>query len=143
MDLRRLRVGEWVTTASGVALLISLFLPWYRDTSGFGALAVIDVLLTLIALGAILLGVVTALQQVPALPIALGALVGLSGILAVLLVLLRVVDLPDAATGREAGLWLALVAAAGIVGGAATAIRDERWPRAPKTEIEGIPAPRP
>jgi len=143
MDLRRLRVGEWVTTASGVALLISLFLPWYRDTSAFEALAVIDVLLALIALGAILLGVVTALQQVPAVSIALGALVGLAGILAVLLVLLRVVDLPDAVAGREAGLWLALAAAAGIVGGAATAIRDESWPGAPKTEIEAIPAPRP
>ena len=30
MDLRRLRAGEWIAGVSGVVLLVSLFLPWYR-----------------------------------------------------------------------------------------------------------------
>ena len=34
MDLRRLRAGEWVAAASGVALLVSLFLPWYGGAGG-------------------------------------------------------------------------------------------------------------
>lgn len=29
MDLRRLRVGEWIFGVSAVALLVSLFLPWW------------------------------------------------------------------------------------------------------------------
>ena len=30
MDLRRLRAGEWLAAAAGVALVVSLFLPWYE-----------------------------------------------------------------------------------------------------------------
>ncbi len=29
MDLRRLRVGEWIAGISGVVLLVSLFVPWW------------------------------------------------------------------------------------------------------------------
>jgi hypothetical protein len=29
MDLRRVRVWEWLTGLAGLALLVSLFLPWY------------------------------------------------------------------------------------------------------------------
>ena len=44
----KLRAGEWITAISGVALLVSLFLPWYGadelDTSsGFESLAVLDI----------------------------------------------------------------------------------------------------
>ena len=67
MDLRRLRVGEWVAAASGVALLVSLFLPWYEPTtSGWESLAAIDVLLALVAASGVLLAIVTAVQRVPA-----------------------------------------------------------------------------
>ena len=47
MDLRRLRVGEWLAAVSGLALLASLFLPWYGPGSvtGWEALSAIDVLL--------------------------------------------------------------------------------------------------
>ncbi len=34
MDLRRLRAGEILLAASGVALLVSLFLPWYGHWRG-------------------------------------------------------------------------------------------------------------
>jgi hypothetical protein len=148
MDLRRLRAGEWLTAASGVALLVSLFMPWYTvgdaaDASGFESLAAIDVLLGLVAASAVLLAVVTAAQREPAVPIALSALVALAGMLGVLLVLFRVVDLPDGAGGRDWGLWLSLATAAGIVGGAMVAMRAEVHPGAARTEIEAIPAPRP
>jgi len=143
MDPRRLRAGEWVTVASGLALLVSLFLPWYGEASGFEALSVIDVVLAAIAISAVLLGVVTAQQRVPAVPLAVSALVELAGVLGLLLVLLRVVDLPGGADERAWGLWVALVAAAGVVGGAAIAMRDESWPGAPRRDIETMPAPRP
>ncbi len=123
MDLRRLRAGEWVAAASGVALLVSLFLPWYRPEvcitgypvrdvtdcpglTGWESLAAIDVLLAFVAACGVLLAIVTAVQSVPAVPIALSALVTIAGALGVLLVLFRLADLPDDAD-RAAGRALA------------------------------------
>src|SRR5689334_8585576 len=64
MDLRRLRVGEWIVGACGVVLLISLFLDWYGDPSetAWEAFSILDVILALVALAAISVPVVTAIQ---------------------------------------------------------------------------------
>jgi hypothetical protein len=160
MDLRRLRAGEWVAAASGVALLVSLFLPWYEfdicavlaselatsdcpTMTGWEALAAIDVLLAFVAASGVLLAIVTAVQRVPAVPIATSALVTISGTFGVLLVLYRVIDMPDGAAAREWALWLGLAGAAGIVAGAFIAMRDEIRPGATRPDIPAIPAPRP
>jgi hypothetical protein len=150
MDLRRLRMGEWLAAVSGVALLVSLFLPWYGMTfygpgsaTGWESLSAIDVLLALVAASAVLLAIVTATQAVPAVPIAVSALVSLAGLFALILVLLRVLDIPDWASGREWGIWLGLAGAVGIIAGAMLAMREETLPSAARVEIEPIPAPRP
>ena len=160
MDLRRLRAGEWVAAASGVALLVSLFLPWYRPEvcitgypvrdvtdcpglTGWESLAAIDVLLAFVAAGGVLLAIVTAVQSVPAVPIALSALVTIAGALGVLLVLFRLADLPGDAIARQGGLWLGLAGALGIVVGAFIAMRDEIRPGATRPDIPAIPAPGP
>jgi hypothetical protein len=159
MDLRRLGAGEWMASISGVVLLVSLFLPWYEfeicvvpytdlsrgcpTMSGWEALAAIDVLLAFVAASGVLVGIVTAVQRVPAVPIATSALVMFSGTFGVLLVLFRVIDLPDGVAGREWALWLGLAGAAGIVAGAFIAMRDEIRPGATRPDIPAIPAPRP
>jgi hypothetical protein len=149
MDLRRLRVGEWITAISGVALLVSLFAPWYGSedvpaTSGFESLAVLDVLLALVAAAAVALLIITAAQRLPAVPLTVNTLICLSGLLAVLLVLIRVVDLPDDADVRKWGLWLGLAGALGIVVGSLIAMRDERPSRPGRpTDLSGRPAPPP
>jgi hypothetical protein len=159
MDLRRLRVGEWLAAVSGAALLVSLFLPWYGAGGGsstaWEALAVLDILIALVAASAVVLLVVTATQRVPAVPIALSACVTFAGAIGVGLVLIRVASLPDGADGREWALWLGLAGAVGIVVGGAVAIRDERIsppgrptdltgrPTAAQPEIEPLPTPRP
>jgi hypothetical protein len=145
MDLRRVRVGEWLAAVSGVALLVSLFLPWYGPDSvtGWESLSAIDVLLALVAASGVLLAVVTATQPVPAVPIALSALVTLSGLIGLALVLLRAVDLPDWAGTREWGLWLALAGTIGIIAGSLLAMRKESLPGAAPVDVEAIPAPRP
>ena len=33
MDLRRLRAGEWFAGVGGIALIVSLLLPWYEGTA--------------------------------------------------------------------------------------------------------------
>jgi hypothetical protein len=155
MDLRRLRVGEWLVGAAGLLLLVSLFLPWYRDTTGWEAFSIIDLILALLALAAISVPIVTATHRVPALPLALESLVALFALLGLVLVLIRVLNLPGEADGREAGLWLALIGTLGIFGGGMVGMRDER--RSPKgkhtdlagvpvgspPEVETVPAPRP
>ena len=136
MDLRRLRAGEWIAAVSGVALLVSLFLPWYTvaeaaagtgwtayaplataTTTGWESLSFLDVILALIALFAIALLVVTTTQSASAVPIAMDAVLTLAGIIATLLVLIRVIWLPGDADGREWAIWLALAASLGIVVG--------------------------
>ena len=46
--VRRLRRGEWLAAAGGVALLAVLWAPWYDDANAWRAFAVLDVLLALL-----------------------------------------------------------------------------------------------
>src|SRR3954469_19419095 len=142
MDLRRLRAGEWIVALSGVALLVSLFLPWYEaGRSGWEALKLTDVILAVIALAAISVFVVTANQRVPAVPVALEAIVTLLGFVAVVIALVHAIW-PDG--GRDSGLWLALAATVGVSAGAWLGMREERMAGVPPPpEIEPLPAPRP
>jgi peptidoglycan biosynthesis protein MviN/MurJ (putative lipid II flippase) len=159
MDLRRLRAGEWIAAASGTVLLLALFLPWYtadaeHSTTGWESFAVLDIVLALIAASAVALLLVTATQPVPAVPVALAALVAIAGFVATVLVLIRVLELPEGAAGREWALWLGLAGSLGVLTGGLLATRDERLsppgrhtditgrPAPPPPEIEAIPAPR-
>jgi len=147
MDLRRLRAGEWLAAVSGVALLVSLFLPWYEageaTASGWESLSAIDIVLAFVAACGVLVAVATAAYAVPAVPIATSALVNLVALVGVILVLLRLFDLPDWAGGREWGPWLALASDIGVIGGTLLTMRDEIRPAGTRVEIEAIPAPRP
>jgi hypothetical protein len=163
VDLRRLRVGEWITALAGVGLLVSLLLPWYRtcapgggcdeQITGGQALAVNDVVFALLALAAVGLLVVTAMQPTPAIPIAYEALLFLVSMVGGVLALVRLFSLPEPASGRAFGIWIGLAGAIGITFGAALAMRDERLsgpggltdatgrPMSAPPEIETVPAP--
>jgi hypothetical protein len=159
MDLRRLRAGECIAGVSGLALLVSLFLPWYGDEAGsrtgWQSLGALDIVLAIVALAALAIPAVTAAHRVPALPLAHQSLTTLAGCVAVLPVLIRVLNMPDWAVEREWGLWVGLASTLGVAVGAAMAMRDERLtgegrhtdqtgvPVAAQREIETLPAPRP
>lgn len=166
MDVRRLRVGEWAVGAAGLVLLVALFLPWYRGEegtpppagwsayapledgartlTGWQALGALDVVLALLALAAVAVPVVTAAYRVPAVPLAHQTLVALAAPLVTLAVLVRVLNLPDWATGREIGLWTGLVATLGVTAGALIAMRDERRsPAGRHTDLTGVPVSQP
>jgi hypothetical protein len=148
VDLRRLRAGEWLAAAGGVALIVSLLLPWYGappddSRTGFEALSIVDVLLVLVALVALALAVLQATQDGPAKPIAAGVLSVPAGLLATLLVAFRLIDAPADALEVRAGVWLALVAALAIVAGAWLSIATERVRGLPPDiEPELRPSPR-
>ena len=127
----------------------------WGSRTGWESLGALDVVLAVVALAALAIPVVTAIQRVPAVPLAHESLTTLVGLLAVVLVLIRVLNMPDWATEREWGLWVALAATLGIVVGGLIAMRDERLSRggrhtdltgvpvAAQPEIETLPAPRP
>src|SRR5215203_6086965 len=110
MDLRRLRVGEWVLGASGLLLLVALFLPWYElregivvgppdvldaRASAWDAFTVIDLLLAVGALAAIAVAAVTATHATPAVPLAMESLITLFALVLLVLVVFRLADPPD------------------------------------------------
>ena len=138
MDASRLSFGERVAGASGLALLVFMFLPWYVEDVGLGpenlsawsALAFIDLLLFLIAALAIAMATARAAHALPRnLPAPPGTILAAAGALAVLLVLYRIVDIPspeiaDADTGRKFGVYLGLIASLGIALGGLSAMNE-------------------
>jgi hypothetical protein len=147
LDLRRLRLGEWLAAAGGVAMIVALALPWYavggRTATGFQALTVIDVLLTLIALLALALAVLQATRDSPALPVGAAVLTAAFGIVGVLLVLFRLIDDPFTGSSLRPGAWIGLAAAVAIEASAWLSL-DNEYVRGlpPDPEPELRPAPR-
>jgi hypothetical protein len=168
MDLRRLRVGEWIVGASGLVLLVSLFLKWYgigqgaavgpvadldAYASAWDSFTILDVLLALGALAAIAVVIVTSLHSTPALPLAMQSLLTLVGFILLVLVVFRLIDPPDVqfvegGGGRQdvteltrgVGAWLGLIGTLGITAGSLVAIRDERLsPAGRHTDLSGVP----
>jgi hypothetical protein len=140
-----------VAGASGLALFIILFLPWYGgkatgsvpgagsfsvsggDVSGWQAFSFIDILLFLVAAIAVGLTVARAMDAMPDLPQPPGLIVAAAGALAVLLVLFRLLSTPDSGVSglgvdievtRKIGPFLALIAAGGITFGGYTAMNE-------------------
>jgi hypothetical protein len=138
VERTRLSASQLIAPAGGVLLLVALFLPWYsRDTDIAGAVInqtwtawqatpVIATLLFLVGVAAIVA------------PSAPGAFRGdrlamLLGVLGLVLVLFRALDLPlpdvdlvqgdHADSSRSVGLFLALLATAGIAYGGRLAAR--------------------
>jgi hypothetical protein len=148
LDLRRLRLGEWLAAAGGIALIVALALPWYEvggeSVSGYEALTVIDVLLTLIALLALSLPVLQATRDSPALPVGAAVLSTVFGILGILLVLFRIVDDPFTGSSLKAGAWIALIAAVAIEAAGWLSLDNEYVTGLPpdrEPELRPTPAP--
>jgi hypothetical protein len=153
MDVRRLRPGEWLSLAGGVALIVSLFSTWYTlsagaltaSASGWQAFTVIDVLLALVAAGGIALAVVQAVETRPALPVAASVLLVPVGFIGVLLVVFRLIVQPgpNELVDLGAGAWLGLAATLAISAGAWLAVGDERMrhvPPGPEPELRKLAA---
>jgi len=129
--------AEFVAAVSGAALVVAPFFDWYgyevgvaeASASGWEALSAIDIALTLIGAVAVIHWVARGSGWLDRpLPVAPAAVLTGMGAIALLLVVFRIVDLPDAVAaadldGRRVGTFLAMFAAAGIVLGAAAALK--------------------
>ena len=148
MELSRLRRGELIAAIGGLVLLFSLlFLNWYSigasvstplgnfsvgaslgawDKQGFtGTLANLVILAA--ALSAVGLGVLAAMPQTFALPVAASALTTALGIAAVVLVFGRMVfqPLPNEFVDLEIGIFIALAGAFAVTAGGWLSMDEE------------------
>jgi amino acid transporter len=139
----RLRDGEWVAGAGGVALLAALFLDWFSGASAWQALSVLDVVLTLLALVPLALVVLQATRESPSLPVAFSVLTTIAGALATLLILYRLLNQPgpNDRVEVELGAWIGLAAAVVTAVGGWRSTRVEAIPGARRPPIEDLPAP--
>ena len=130
MSLIRLRAGEWLALTAAVALIVSLFLPWYVGVSGFEAFTVIDILLVLVAGVGIALAILQATRTSPALPVGFGVLTVVVGAIGTLLVLFRLIDAPGPVE-VSTGAWVGLVAVVAMTVGGWLSIGNEH--------VRGVP----
>jgi hypothetical protein len=134
VDTSKLSLGEQIAAASGIALIIFLFLPWYgASVGGFSAtgtgwesMSFIDILLFLIGLVAVGVPVARMTDSMPE-DVPGAMLVLAAGALGVVLVLYRIIDIPNPDVpdilnnnidySRKIGVFLGLIATAGIAYG--------------------------
>lgn len=138
MDSSKLGVGEIVAGISGLALFVFMFLPWYgidsvggfgvdgADVSAWEAFSFIDVLLFLVAVVVVGLVIVQLAETTPDMPAPPAQIIMVAGIVALVLILFRLLITPginadgleiDVDLGRKIGVFLGLIAAAGITYG--------------------------
>jgi hypothetical protein len=168
VDLRRLRIEEWLTGIAGAILFIALFLPWYRSEvtgakyTAWQAFGSLDVLLAFVALLALVVAVVTAVHPTAAVPMAGASLLALAGLPATALAISRVVTPPSLGgqvetlsgaptrhvahgVALEYGVWIGLGGVVLATVAALLSMRDQRFPdairEATPLDIEKLPAP--
>jgi hypothetical protein len=149
MEVDRLNTGEKISAVSAVLLFIFMFFDWFGaevsgvpgfsgSISGAGgsawdALDVIPIFLMIAIVAAIGVAVIRLTDADLEPPISPNAIVAALGALAVLLILYRIIDPPGGGslggvsvdTTLKFGIFLGLIAAAGIAYGGYAAMREE------------------
>jgi hypothetical protein len=149
MEADRLSTGEKIAAVSAILLFVFMFFDWFGvevsgvpgfsgDISGSGgsawdALDVIPIFLMLAIVAAIGVAVIRLTDADVELPVSLNAIVAALGGFAVLLILFRIIFPPDFGSfgGVEVdatlklGIFLGLLASAGIAYGGYSAMREE------------------
>ena len=143
MDTSKISFGEMIAGVSAVALFLIMLLPWYGASAEFGgisanvnasaweAFSLIDILLFLVILVALGVVIARATDSMPDLPQPPGLIVAAAGGFAVVLILFRLLVVPDGDVdvegvdfSRKIGIFLGLIAAAGITFGGWTAMNE-------------------
>jgi hypothetical protein len=147
MDTGRLSQGQMIAAVSAVLLVISLFLAWIgvsldvpegiagveavedsSSASGWESQNTLDLYLFIVALFALAPAVTTMMGNRDSLPFTPAAATFLLGAIGTLLTLYVMLDVPDGAE-RKIGLFIALIAVAGVTVGAYLSMQDEATER--------------
>jgi hypothetical protein len=110
-------IGPLVAAIGAIVLIVSLFLDWYEEVTGFTVFEFLDLLL--VALALVTLATLAAAVGLLRTPMRAGTPL-VMGVLALAIVLSQLVNHPPAATERDldTGMWLALAGAALMLAGA-------------------------
>jgi len=127
MDVDRLSTGEKIAGVSAILLFIFMFFDWF---SAWDALDVIPIILLIAIVAAIGVAVVRLTESAFEPQISMNAVVAILGIISVLLILYRIINPPDAdfsgiSVDPAVGIFLGLIAAAGIAYGGYRAMQEE------------------
>jgi hypothetical protein len=146
MDADRLSTGEKIAGVSAVLLFIFMFFDWFTVSvsGGEGLFSVsaggnawevfswIDLLMLLTVVVTVAVAVIRLSDAIVEPPFSINAAVAILGGLSVLLILYRIIDppldtggLPGVDVGRSIGVYLGLLAAAGITYGGYRAMQEE------------------
>ena len=148
MDVNRLGMGERIAAASAIALLLIMFIfSWFGVDAGGASAGInawqsfgfIDLVLLITIAAALALAFIKANASTVNTPVAVSAIVTGLALLSVLLVLYRIINPPDFGLGaladaagvdgpgisRKIGVFLGLIATAGIAFGGRTAMQEE------------------
>ena len=138
MDVNRLTQGEKIAAGSAIALFIIMFLKWYGvdeaggagDLSAWDAFDFIDLILLLTII--VTVGAAAAKASATRIDFPLSTAIAVLGGLSTLLVLFRLIVTPDIDVivgeidlSRSYGVFLGLIAAAGIAYGGWRAMDEE------------------
>jgi hypothetical protein len=145
MDVDRLNTGEKIAGLSAVLLFIFMFFDWFtvevtggeglfsvsEGGSAWDALDVIPIILMVAIIAAVALAVIRLTDAVFEPPVSMAAIVTILGAISVLLILYRIIDppldtdIPGVEISRSIGIYLGLLAAAGITYGGYRAMQEE------------------
>jgi hypothetical protein len=146
LELGRVRNSEWLAGIAGLAMLVSMFgFDWYQVSAGpaetgvkawdgqgiSGAIANLVILAA--ALSGIGLAVLSATSRTVALPVAASALTAQLGAAAVVMVILRTIFQPgpNDFVDLQAGIFVALAAAALVTYGGWRSMEEDMGPYSP------------
>ena len=128
----RLRWPEWLIATGGVLLLVAMLaIPWFHGQRGslngwhgITHLRWVLVVAAALALGA---GLAQVTRRSPAIPVTLTLFAGVAGVASVVVLIYRVLASSPGGS-RQAGGFVALAAALGIVYGAWRSLRSDSVP---------------
>lgn len=149
MELDKLSTGEKVSAGSAILLFIFMFFDWFgakvSGVNGFSgsvpgagadaweAFSVIDIILLVAIVAAVAVAVIRLTDADVEPPVSLNTIVAALGAVAVVLILYRMIDPPGGGDVAgfsvditlKLGIFLGLIAAAGIAYGGYSAMREE------------------
>jgi hypothetical protein len=142
MDADRLSTGEKIAGVSAILLFIFMFFDWFKVSasnelvsvsvggSAWDALDVIPIILLIAIVAAVGVAVLRLTDSDFEPSISMNSVVAILGIISVLLILYRIINPPDAdfsgiSVDPAVGIFLGLIAAAGIAFGGYKAMQEE------------------
>ena len=121
MDLRTLSLGERIAAVSGVVLFGLLFASWLENENAWQLFDIVDVLLVVLALAAVALPLAKAIGREPVARASVPAMLTRIGIVTLTITATFLIE----GENLELGIFLAVLASAGILYGGLTTPRAE------------------